>query len=66
MKSTLVRCQRASVVAAFPRSTGNSDGDMRGGDSGASLLWLLASVLWVTVQSQQRGKPRNTGDPLIG
>lgn len=39
---------------------------MRGGGTGAALLVLLASVLWVTVQSQQRGEPRdrNTGDSL--
>lgn len=65
-KRTLARCQRASVVATFPRSARSGDGDMRGGGTGAALLVLLASVLWVTVQSQQRGEPRdlNTGDTL--
>lgn len=51
----------------FPRSAGSGgDGDMRG--TGAALLVLLASVLWVTVRSQQRGEPcgGNTGDPPAG
>lgn len=68
-KLTLAQCQRASVVAAFPGSAGSGTGDMRGGGGkGAALLLLLASVLWVTVQSQQRGEPRgrNTGDPGAG
>lgn len=67
-KRTLARCQRASVDAAFPRSARSGYGDMRGGDTGAALPALLASVLWVTVQSQQRGEPRdwNTGDPRVG
>lgn len=41
---------------------------MRGSGTGAALLVLLASVLWVTVRSQQRGELRggNTGDPPTG
>lgn len=64
------RCQQASVVAAFPRSVGSGESsDMRGGGTAAALRVLLASVLWITVQSQQRGEPRgggNTGDPRAG
>lgn len=41
---------------------------MRGSGTGAALLVLLASVLWVTVRSQQRGEVcgGNTGDPPTG
>lgn len=41
---------------------------MRAGGRGAALRVLLASVLWVAVQSQQRGEPRgrNTGDLRAG
>lgn len=41
---------------------------MRGSGTGAALLVLLASVLWVTVRSQQRGEPcgGNTGDENTG
>jgi hypothetical protein len=41
---------------------------MRGSGTGAALLVLLASVLWVTVRSQQRGELRggNTADPPTG
>lgn len=41
---------------------------MRGCGTGAALLALLASALWVTVRSQQRGEPcsGNTGDPPAG
>lgn len=56
------------MVETFPRSAGSGDGDMRGSSTGAALLVLLASVLWVTVRSQQRGEPcgGSTGDPPAG
>lgn len=56
------------MVETLPRSARSGDGNMRGSGTGAALLVLLASVLWVTVRSQQRGEPcgGNTGDPLAG
>lgn len=47
------------MAAAFlpePQSGGGGGGEMRGASTGVA---LLASVLWVTAQCQQRGEPRS-------
>lgn len=56
------------MVETFPWIAGSDDGVMRGSGTGAALLVLLASVLWVTVRSQQRGEPcgGNKGDRPAG
>lgn len=47
----------------FPRSHPNGRDEMRGGGAG---LALLASLLWVAVQGQQRGEPGSRPGPLAG